>query len=85
MADLGARDLAAVAVRPDLWGEGLRVLLRLARRRWWCRPPFLPTPDPAYLRWRMETAYGKAAPADAGRRAADLVSYLEYCRALRRG
>jgi hypothetical protein len=28
-------------------------------RRWWHRPPFLPLPDPAYLTWRLHTAYGE--------------------------
>ncbi len=28
------------------------------RRRWWARAPFLPLPDPAYLAWRLHTAYG---------------------------
>jgi len=31
------------------------------RRDWWRRPPFLPLPDRAYLRWRMYTAYGSEA------------------------
>jgi hypothetical protein len=31
------------------------------RRRWWTIPPFLPLPDPVYLRWRMYTAYGDEA------------------------
>jgi hypothetical protein len=30
------------------------------RRRWWARAPFLPLPDPAYLAWRLHTAYGEA-------------------------
>jgi hypothetical protein len=28
------------------------------RRDWWRIAPFLPLPDPTYLRWRMFTAYG---------------------------
>ena len=27
------------------------------RRGWHQHPPFLPLPDPVYLRWRMYTAY----------------------------
>lgn len=35
-------------------------------RGWYRRPPFLPLPSRAYLRWRMETAYGDpdAVPTD---------------------
>lgn len=84
MSDPRARDLAAVLARPHLWGEGLRALFRLARRRWWRRWPPVPVPDPAYVRWRTETAYGASDAVPADRRAADAVSYLEYCRALRR-
>jgi hypothetical protein len=70
----------AVVVRPWLWATALRQLLRVARRGWWRRPPFLPVPDPGYVGFRLETAYGpNAAPA-----AADLVAYLEWCRNRRR-
>ena len=31
------------------------------RRRWWAQPPFLPLPDPEYMRWRMYTAYADEA------------------------
>ncbi|MDT8368813.1 MAG: hypothetical protein RQ745_06370 [Longimicrobiales bacterium] len=27
-------------------------------RGWYRRPPFLPLPSRAYMRWRMDTAYG---------------------------
>ena len=35
-----------------------RVGWRFRRRGWYRRPPFLPMPARAYLRWRMHTAYG---------------------------
>ncbi len=38
--------------------------------------PFLPVPDRAYVRFRMETAYG----ARGTPRVEDLVTYLEWCR-----
>ena len=44
--------------------------------QWWQRPPFLPLPDPAYVRFRLETQYGDAAPVDPD----DLIAYLEWCR-----
>jgi hypothetical protein len=66
----------AVLVRPALWGTAVRQVFRLARDRWWRRPPYLPVPDRRYVRFRLETAYG----TDGERRAADLVRYLEWCR-----
>lgn len=67
----------AVMSRPDLWVTALRQVARLAPARWWRRWPPLPLPDRAYLRFRMETAYGdpEAEPAPA-----DVVTYLAWCR-----
>ena len=49
----------------------------LARPGWWRRVPFLPLPDAAYLRFRMQTAYG----GDGGSPSAeDVVTYLRWCR-----
>lgn len=67
----------AVLVRPTLWCTALAQIGRLARRHWWRRPPFLPLPDPAYLRFRMETAYGSSLDAA---RVDDVVTYLRWCR-----
>lgn len=74
-----ARALWAVVRRPWLWWTALVVALRLAPTGWWRRAPHLPLPDPAYLRFRMVTAYGGEgdAPADPD----DLVTYLQWCRA----
>jgi len=67
-----------VVRRPDLWTTALRQLRRLAPPGWWRRPPHLPVPDPAYLRFRFVTAYGDdGAPA----RPDDVITYLEWCRA----
>ncbi|HOT81550.1 MAG TPA: hypothetical protein PKY13_16270 [Microthrixaceae bacterium] len=74
--------LGAVVVvlrHPDLWGTALRQTRLLARPGWWRRPPFLPVPDPEYLRFRLLTAYGgdgTAAPDPS-----DLIAYLRWCRA----
>lgn len=66
----------AVLRRPRLWGIAVAQLARLAPPGWWRQPPFLPLPDPAYLRFRLETAYGdERAPEPQ-----DVVSYLEWCR-----
>ena len=39
--------------------------------------PFLPIPDRAYLRFRLETQYG----ADGAPEPRDLTTYLRWCRA----
>ena len=73
-----ARAALAVVRRPSLWATGARQALVLARPGWWRRRPFLPLPDPAYLRFRMQTAYG--ANGDGPPDGADLVAYLHWCR-----
>ena len=67
----------AVARRPGLWGVAVRQGLRLAVPGWWRRWPMLPLPDPAYLRFRLQTAYGDP---DRGPSPADVVAYLTWCR-----
>jgi hypothetical protein len=72
---------AALAVlrHPSLWPVALREVRRLAAPRWWRRPPFLPLPPPAYLRFRLQTMYG----GDGSRfDPADLVTWLRWCRSL---
>lgn len=44
--------------RPGLAADLLRVSWRFRSNRWYRQFPFLPLPDPTYLRWRMYTAYG---------------------------
>jgi hypothetical protein len=67
----------AVARRPRLWATAVRQLARLRPTDWWRRAPFLPVPDPAYLRFRLVTAYGDGSrPPEVG----DVVTYLEWCR-----
>ena len=51
---LAARAIAHPALARDL----LTVAWRFRARHWYRRPPFLPVPDRAYVRWRMYTAYG---------------------------
>lgn len=68
----------AVAVRPSLWRTALRQLRLLAVPGWWRRAPWLPVPDQAYLRFRLQTMYGDP---DHDVEPADLVTYLRWCRA----
>ncbi|CAN5848967.1 hypothetical protein BH23ACT2_BH23ACT2_08370 [soil metagenome] len=67
---------AALARRPTLWATAVIQVARLARPRWWRRPPFLPLPEPAYLRFRLETQYGD----DRAPEPADVIAYLRWCR-----
>ena len=67
----------AVLRRPDLWWAALGAVRRLAAPGWWRSPPRLPLPDRRLWRFRMVTAYGSP---DADPEAADLISYLEWCR-----
>jgi hypothetical protein len=62
---------------PGLWPVALRQARRLAPPRWWRRPPFLPLPHPAYLRFRLVTQYGdeRHRPEPA-----DVLNYLRWCR-----
>jgi hypothetical protein len=69
------RATVLVAARPDLWLTAVRQAVRLARPRWWRRPPYVPIPDREYLRFRFETQYGDARPDPH-----DVVTYLEWCR-----
>ena len=50
-------------------------------RDWFRRPPFLPVPSSAYLRWRLETAYGdpEAVPP-----AEELERFLRWGSAMRK-
>ena len=68
----------AVAVHPGLWATAVRQVWLLAEPGWWRRAPHLPVPDPAYLRFRLQTAYGDPDREPAP---ADIVTYLHWCKA----
>jgi hypothetical protein len=44
--------------RPRLAIDLIRITWRFRSNNWYRQFPFLPLPDPTYLRWRMYTAYG---------------------------
>jgi len=69
--------VVAVVRRPGLWGAALRTLAAMAPTGWWRSVPFLPIPDPEYLRWRVTTAYGRP---DITIATDDLVAYLLWCK-----
>ena len=67
--------------RPWLIPQLLGLAWAMRRRGWYRRPPFLPLPDPGYLRWRMDTAYGDpeaSPPVD------EFVRYLKWSSRMRR-
>ena len=70
--------VTAVLRRPDLWWTALGELRRMAPRLWWRSSPHLPVPDRRLWEFRMVTAYGRP---DAAPSRADVVSFLEWCRA----
>jgi hypothetical protein len=72
------RAALAVAAHPGLWGTAARQVLVLAPSGWWRESPHLPLPDPAYLRFRLQTAYGDP---DRDPDPADVITYLHWCRA----
>jgi hypothetical protein len=72
---------AAVLVRPWLWLTAVAQVAVLARPGWWRRWPPLPLPDPAYLRFRLQTQYGDPIRAPE---VADVLTYLRWCRSWRR-
>ena len=68
----------AVARRPRLWPTAVRAALDLAPAGWWRHSPFLPLPDPGWLRFRLTTAYGGDGSGPIVGR--DLVDWLEWRR-----
>ena len=72
------RAAVALFAHPGLWGTAVRQVLVLATNGWWKRSPYLPLPDAAYLRFRLQTAYGDP---DHDPEPHDVISYLHWCRA----
>ncbi len=55
---LAARLALRASINPRLAVDLVRLAWSFRARDWYRRPPFLPLPPRAYLRWRMFTAYG---------------------------
>lgn len=62
---------------PRLAIDLIRTAWAFRRRGWITQAPFLPVPDPKYLRWRMYTAYGHE---DAVPPVADVVRFARWRR-----
>ncbi len=71
------RAALALGAHPSLWGIAVVQLVRLAVPGWWHRWPPIPMPDPAYLRFRLQTQYGDAEREPDP---SDVVAYLHWCR-----
>lgn len=72
---------ARALVNPRLALDLLRTGWVFRRRGWHTRFPFLPLPDPTYLRWRMYTAY---ADEHAVPPVEDVVSFARWRREVMR-
>jgi hypothetical protein len=70
---LAARSLVNPALAVDL----MSVAWRFRARDWYRHSPFLPLPDPTYLRWRMYTAYGDF---DAIPSPGEVIRYAKWAR-----
>lgn len=78
-----SRVIARALVRhPELWLAALTETARLARPRWWRAFPPRPLPTPELWRFRMVTAYG--GEGDRAPDASDVVSFVHWCRDMRR-
>lgn len=64
-------------VNPRLALDLLRLAWSFRARHWYRRPPFLPVPPRAYIRWRMFTAYGDE---DAVPPADDVINFARWRR-----
>lgn len=73
VASLSARALINPRLALDLVSAGWA----FRRRHWWRRAPFLPLPDPAYMAWRMYTAYGSESAVPP---AEDVVRFARWRR-----
>lgn len=77
-AGLSPATVAALARRPDLWATAVGAALSLAPHHWWRRAPFLPLPDPDWLRFRLITAHG--GTGDGPIEAEELLTWLAWRR-----
>ena len=58
MGSLYVRLVGTAIRQPSLIPALLEAAWAFRSNGWYRRPPFLPIPSKAYMRWRMETAYG---------------------------
>ncbi len=68
--------------RPWLILAMLKMAWAFRVNRWYRQPPFLPIPSKAYMKWRMETAYGKGIVDVPSH---DLERYVRWGAEMRKG
>ncbi len=73
---LKVKTLSALGRRPELWATAVRSLRCHAPNGWWKRAPFLPLPDPSWINFRLETAYGGDGNEPIS--AEELIAWLEW-------
>ena len=69
-----------VSFRPWLWAAAAKTVLRAAPNGWYHTWPFLPVPDPDYLKFRLLTMYGSDGEEPAEINHKDVILWLEWCR-----
>ncbi|MCP3987738.1 MAG: hypothetical protein GY724_01575 [Actinomycetia bacterium] len=69
---------SAVIRRPRLWGTTIAAARSHLPSSWWRRRPFMPLPDRAWMRFRIETAYG--GDGSAPLQVDDVITWLEWHR-----
>jgi hypothetical protein len=72
--------VGAVLRRPRLWPAGVRAYVTHVPSGWHRRRPFLPVPDRAWMRFRLQTQYGDSSHAPEPD---DVVTWLEWSRGWR--
>lgn len=81
MTGLVAQLTLRAAMDPSRALDLLSMAWAFRRRDWWRHPPFLPLPDPVYLEWRLNTAYGAEYPVPPVR---DVLRFARWRRGLLR-
>lgn len=81
MRALYGRMLRLALRRPGLIPHMVGAAWAFRSRHWYRKPPFLPLPSRAYMRWRLETAYGDP---DAVPPADEMERFLRWSSAMRR-
>jgi hypothetical protein len=74
--------LAVRALNPRVALDLVSLVWAFRALDWYRRPPFLPVPPRAYIRWRMYTAYGAE---DAVPSVRDVLRFARWRRQLLRG
>lgn len=85
MSSVGAT-LRAVLRHPASVPSAVRSAIAMAPRGWWRRPPYLPVPDGAYWRFRLETSSGGDGTVEPSpQEVAEVIAWTRRMRRMRRG